>query len=167
MPEPNGVSEQGDEQLRPCGISIDAEGEWYHGENRIIRPEILDLLYDRIDLAPCGGYTISDRDGKCLLEVADVPFVVSRVDMKKSGAAGEHIALELKHIAQTEILDPRTLRVGENNVLYCRVRKGRFPARFSRPAYYQIAEFITETPGGDFCIAIDGIKYPISESSGE
>ena len=39
MPTPD------EEQPRPCGIYIDPEGEWYHGENRITRPDILELLY--------------------------------------------------------------------------------------------------------------------------
>ncbi|MFZ2448132.1 MAG: hypothetical protein WAW37_17380 [Syntrophobacteraceae bacterium] len=153
MPNPD------NERPRPCGIFIDAEGEWYHGENRITRPEILELLYEKLDLAPGGEYVLADPKGKCLLDVADTPFVVSRVDRESCGAAGERIVLGLKHIAQPEVLDPRTLCVGQDCVLYCRIRDGRFPARFSRPAYYQIAAFIEESPEGGFYILLDGIEY--------
>jgi hypothetical protein len=34
--------------------------------------------------------------------------------------------------------------VGEENVLYCKVMEDTIPARFLRPAYYQLAEFIHE-----------------------
>ncbi len=149
------------ERLSPCGIYVDADGEWYHGENRIFRPEILELLYDKLEVVPGGEYVLADTKGKCLLEVEDTPYIVSRVDLETSRAAEERILLGLKHLPKQEILDPGTLRVGENNVLYCRILDGRFKARFSRPAYYQIAEFIEETPAGEFIVKINGIGYPI------
>lgn len=148
------------EQLRPCGIYIDPEGEWYHGENRIIRSDILELLYERLDLAPGLGYVLADPKGRCLLDVADAPYIVSRVDLEKGENAGERIVLGLKHLARREILDPLTLRVGTNNILYCRIESGRFPARFSRPAYYQLAGLIEES-AGEFLIKINGIGYSI------
>jgi hypothetical protein len=52
--------------------------------------------------------------------------------------------------------------VGRENVLHCRIRDGAFPARFSRPAYYQIAQWIQEDPeNGSFFIECDGKRYPI------
>ncbi len=155
------MSLHGDEQLKPCGIYVDADGEWYHGENRIFRPEILELLYQKIEVAPGGQYALVDTNGKCLIEVADTPFIVSRVDLEKSETE-EKVILGLKHIAKREILDPGTLSVGEDNVMYCRILDGRFKARFSRPAYYQIAELIEEAPTGEFLVMINGIGYPVS-----
>ncbi|HWN91044.1 MAG TPA: DUF1285 domain-containing protein, partial [Verrucomicrobiae bacterium] len=37
-------------------------------------------------------------------------------------------------------LDPETLRLGEGDVPYCRVKGGAFEARFSRAAAYQLLE---------------------------
>jgi len=42
-----------------------------------------------------------------------------------------------------------SLHTGENNVLYCRVKEGRFTARFSRKSYYQLAEFIEQSENED------------------
>ena len=48
----------------------------------------------------------------------------------------------------TETLEPAGLRVGKDNVLYCTVKAGRFPARFNRAAYYQLSEYIEEGEDG-------------------
>lgn len=142
-------------------IRIDEEGEWYHADNRIFRREILELLYERLQPAPQGGYLLSDERGGYPIEVADAPFVISRVDRVVDDSGRESVLLGLKHLPEPETLDPSTLRVGKDNVLYCRIRSGRFPARFSRPAYYQIAEFIREGPEGEFFVEIDGTRYPL------
>jgi hypothetical protein len=60
------------------------------------------------------------------------------------------------------VLDPATLEVGRDNVLYCRIRGARFSARFSRPAYYQLARFIEEDADGTgFYIELNGTVYPV------
>ncbi|MGO9311457.1 MAG: hypothetical protein ACLQDI_01855 [Syntrophobacteraceae bacterium] len=70
----------------------------------------------------------------------------------------------MKNIPGSEVLDLDTLAVGRDNILYCKVLQRRFLARFSRPAYYQLAEFVREDDGGqDFYIELSGKKYPISE----
>ena len=136
---------EANETLAPCEIFVDEEGEWLHKGNRIIREDILELFYDNLSLTAEGTYIIEWKDGRCFLEVADTPFVVARVDRTQL-PEGEAILLTLRHLGVSEKLLPETLGVGADNVLYCRVRDGRFPARFSRPAYYQIAEWIEQDP---------------------
>ena len=58
-----------------------------------------------------------------------------------------------------EELIPETLYLGEENVLYCRVKGGDFPARFNRAAYYQLAAHIEEE--GGFVLSINGRKFKI------
>lgn len=151
------------QDLKPCEIRIDAEGEWYHRGNRIIRREILELLYEKLDRLPGGEFVLAEGPEHCVLDVADVPFVISRVDLETKNGK-ERIALRLKHLSRRETLDPKTLRVGKDNVLYCRVRGGRFTARFSRPAYYQMAEFVKEAPGEEYYIELNGVRYPLTAS---
>jgi hypothetical protein len=56
----------------------------------------------------------------------------------------------------TERLDPKTLVFKDSNVPYCRVRNG-LAARFSRPAYYQLTEFIEYDASDDaYYLAVDG-----------
>ncbi len=152
-------------ELEHCGIKIDENGEWFYEGSRIFRPEILETLHEKLQLLPTGEYVLADLNGRCLIEVADTAFVVSRVDLERD-SGDERIRIGFKNILRSEILDPRTLETGKDNVLYCRVGDGRFPARFSRPAYYQLADFIQEDESGlGFFIELGGQRYPIQEGS--
>lgn len=149
-------------KLEPCGIRVDENGDWFYNGSKIFRPEILETLYEKLELSPAGEYVLSDFEGRCLLDVADTPFVVSRVDLERDGSGGERIRIGLKNVSRSETLDPRTLQSGKDNVLYCRLAGGRFPARFSRPAYYQLAAFIHEDElGPGFFIELGGQRHPI------
>ena len=146
-------------------LFIDEDGDWFHQGNRITRPEILEALYEKVDFSEDSRFFLACETGPFFPEVADTPFVVSRVDRTGTRQGGEQIELRLRHLPRPEALDPGTLKAGRDNVLYCRVKNGRFPARFSRPAYYQLAEFIEENPdSGTFFIELNGTRYPISFS---
>ncbi len=153
-------------ELEPCGIHVDENGDWFHNGNRIFRPEILEALYAKLDQLPAGEFILSDFKGRCLLDVADTPFVVFRVDLERDKSGSERIIIRLKNISRSEVLDAHTLATGRGNVLYCRVFDGRFLARFSRPAYYQFAEFVREDDTGQgFYIEINGNRFPIAVNS--
>ena len=61
-----------------------------------------------------------------------------------------------------EPLDPELVWVGPENVLYTKVRQGTIPARFNRPAYYQAAQWVQETPRG-FALGLGGKLFPLRE----
>jgi len=64
-----------------------------------------------------------------------------------------------------EKLETNSLYTGRDNVLYCRVKEGRFTARFSRNSYYQLAEFIEQSENdADFFINLNGEKYFIKSN---
>ncbi|SPF46646.1 conserved hypothetical protein [Syntrophobacter sp. SbD1] len=150
-------------ELEPCGIRVDESGDWFYNGNRIFRTQILEELYARLDQLPTGQFILSDFSGPCLLDVADTPFVVSRVDLQRGKSGSETILIRLKNISQPEALDPDTLAAGKSNVLYCRVAQGRFWARFSRPAYYQLAELVHEDDTGQgFYIGLNGNRHYIA-----
>jgi hypothetical protein len=146
------------------GISVDLEGDWYYQEDKIIREDILELFLSNLCLTSGGTFVIDWRGQRCALEVTDTPFIVSRVDrISSEGTKHEEIQIQLKHLPQPEILDPSTLRVGKGNVPYCSVRNGQFQARFSRPAYYQLAAWIESDPDtGAFYLELNGRRYPIT-----
>jgi len=146
------------------GISVDLEGDWYYQEDKIIREDILELFLSNLCLTSGGTFVIVWRGQRCVLGVSDTPFVVSRVDRISSEETKlEEIQILLKHLPHPEILDPSTLRVGKDNVPYCSVRKGQFQARFSRPAYYQLAAWIENDPDtGAFYLELNGRRYPIT-----
>lgn len=157
------IKEQSGEVIAPCEIFVDEEAEWFHKGAKIIREDILELFYEHITLSEKHGYLIEWRNTQCKLDVADTPFVIARVDRLSKAQDHDMILLTLRHIKNPESLAPETLAVGDHNVLYCRIRGGKFPARFSRPAYYQLAEWITEEPGsGRFFLKINGVRHYIA-----
>lgn len=147
--------------LEPCGIRVDENGDWFYHGNRIFRPEVLEALYEELDRLPTGEFVLA---GRWLLDVDDTPFVVSRVDLERDRSGGERIMIRFKNISRVEALDPETLAVGNGNILYCRVFHGRFLARYSRPAYYQLAQFVIEDDTGrGFYIELNGSRYPVGQ----
>jgi hypothetical protein len=150
-------------QIPSSGIFVDEEGDWYHEGNKLFREGVLHLFLESLTIDADGRWIIDCGGTRCTLDVADTPLVIARVDRgpHPEDPAREVIALRFKHLPDEEELDPRTLTVGENNVMYCRVRGGRFPARFSRPAYYQLASWVEEDGEGTFYLELNGSRYPV------
>jgi hypothetical protein len=143
------------DDMPPCEIFIDKEGRWFHNGAEIVRRDIIRLFYANMRQDGRDRYVIHWARNTCSLEVEDTAFVVRRVD-------GEEMAFSL-HLSDDSVekLAPETLSVGRENVLYCTVKNGRFPARFTRAAYYQLADHIEEEEGGGFFLRVGERKYPI------
>lgn len=149
-----------DEEIPPCMIYIDKDGRWYYEGAEIIRREIVLHFYRHMELDSRGRVIINWKGQRCYVDVEDTPFVVQRtahVVNEKGRQPRYDIYL---NDGTREELAPESLRIGKDNVLYCRVKNGRFPARFSRPAYYQICEFIQEQEGA-FFLPFKGKKHEI------
>ena len=149
-----------EQDIPPCFISIDKEGRWFHKGAEMINREIVRHFYENLTIDSLGRYVIHWGNERCLLEVEDTPFVVRRVVFREEGGGrNARFILFLSDDTQ-ETLAPDTLYVGRDDVLYCRVKQGRFPGRFQRPAYYQLAEYIGEEDG-EFFLPLKERKYPI------
>ncbi|MBW2599931.1 MAG: DUF1285 domain-containing protein [Deltaproteobacteria bacterium] len=123
-------------------IRIDKEGVWHYRGARMFRKDILKLFFESLKRDEQGRYLIEFEGDRCLIEVEDTPFVVKAAARDSSGdRENESIEILLSDFT-SEKLDPSTLRVGMDNVLYCSIKNRRFEARFSRSGYYQIAELI-------------------------
>jgi hypothetical protein len=129
----------------------------------MIHKGLIQLFYASLDMDRLGRYTIRFADQTCLLEVEDTPFVIVEADFVPAMERKDRSVFMLRLVdGSQEILDPGTLFVGAKNVLYCRIKAGKFRARFARGAYYQIARYIEEDPQGEgFVLPINGIRYPI------
>ena len=149
--------------LLPCGIVIDREGEWYYGGSLMHRKDIVAHLCQHMRRDECSGsYIVQIGRQRCYLEVEDTPLVVTRVLHEKEKGGQERLLVWVKYVEVTEPLDPASLWVGEENVLYCKVREDKIPARFLRPAYYQLAEFIYEDRDmGLFYLLLGNKRYCI------
>lgn len=152
------------ESMLTSSIYVDEEGDWYYHNDKISREDILELFLTNLCLASGGLFFIAWGGQRCALEVADTPFIVTRVDRVRSQEGqGEELIIRLKHLPAAEILDPSTLKVGEGNIPYCTIRNGQYRARFSRPAYYQLAAWIDFDPATEsFFLELNGTRYPIS-----
>ena len=148
--------------IPPCFISIDKEGRWFHKGAEMINREIIRHFYENLDIDSQGRYVIHWGNESCLLEVEDTPYVVRRVLFQDQGDAKNAQFILLLSDDTQEALDPDTLYVGRDNVLYCEVKKGRFPGRFQRPAYYQLAEYIEEDRG-EFFLPLKGKNFIIRQ----
>ena len=136
-----------EDELLPCGIVIDREGDWHYRGSRMQRTDIVSHLCQHMRRDEASGlYIVQMGKQRCYLEVEDTPLVITGVlhVEQKEKEGQEQLLLALKYIDTSQPLDPATLWVGSENVLYCRVMEDGIPARFLRPAYYQLAEFIHE-----------------------
>lgn len=121
--------------LPPCQIQVSPEGELMHNGAPLVHPRILDDIFNSVHLED--GHYILRMDGQaCELEVADTFWVVKSVDRSPGG-----LELTLNHGGK-EPLATETLWQGGQDMIYCLVKDGEFPARFGRQAYYQLAQFI-------------------------
>ena len=148
------------DKIQPCLIHIDKEGCWTHKGAEMIRRDLIQLFYQNMELDPEGQYMINWQGTRCYVDVEDTAFVITRVmfeEKAENGNAG--LVLSLSDGAK-EILLPETLCTGTDHVLYCKIKNKTFPARFIRPAYYQIAEHVEEENGVYF-ILLNGRKHPI------
>ncbi len=144
-------------------IKIDKDGVWYYKGAHMFRKEILHIFYEHLQMDECGRYLIELGPERSYLDVEDTVFVVSAVYKTENPLNGrEQIEIVLNDDS-CEILEMNTLSEGPDNVLYCRVKEGKFVARFSRKSYYQLAEFIEASDSGDcFFINLNGDKYYIA-----
>ncbi len=142
-------------------IYIDKEGKWFHKGIEMIQRGIVNEFYRSLTMDSSGEYLIVMGNEKCLVEVEDTPFIITRVEFDGTeGDEGEEVVLCLIDDT-TESLEPDTLNVGDENVLYCRIKNNTFKARFSRAAYYQLASHIKEE-GDKFYLPLKNKKYFIA-----
>ncbi len=139
--------------LPPCLVEVDRDGKFWHKGAEIFRENILEIFFDNVTLDEQGRYVIVWQDKPCYVDVADTFFVVWRVNADDSGT----LVLTLND-GRSEPLMPDTLKMGEDNVIYCRVKDKKFPARFARKAYYQLAEKLVQE-GDRFFLDQDGRRY--------
>jgi hypothetical protein len=130
------------EDIPSCEIRIDKEGVWYFRGAEMFRRDIVKSFYDGLRQDSMGRYIIELGNESCHLEVEDTPFIVNAITVSDSSDKGDQKIMLSICDETVETLDPETLHIGNDNVLYCRVRNREFKARFSRASYYQIANLI-------------------------
>jgi hypothetical protein len=149
--------------MRSKSIWIDREGRWFFRGEEITHRKTY-LLYCRsLTLDAAGRFLLRVGKEECPVEVEDAPFVVKSLDfIPADGGKIKSIDLLLNDETR-EPLQPETLRVGTQNVLYCQVRGGSFAARFSRGAYQLLFPYIRHDERRKrFFLVIDGKEYNLA-----
>lgn len=154
------------EYTPPCNIRIDKEGIWYYQGAEMFRREFVNYFYQNLHLDETGRYVIILPDDRCYVDVEDAAYIVNAVDYLKT-ENGKGTGINLRLCDETrEMLDPSTLWIGPGNVMYCQIRGDKFKARFSRAAYYQLAEYIDHDEAQDiFYLNIGGQHFNIKTKS--
>jgi len=150
------------DELPPSFIRIDKEGVWYYKGNEMFRKDIVKLFYQNLKRDEAGGYYIDLENDLASLEVEDTAYVVIAVSKLGSTAEGNERISVLLSDETLEDLDSESLRIGDQNILYCTVKADGHKARFLRSSYYQIAEFFDYDDVGDsYFLPLNGSRYYI------
>ncbi len=142
-------------------ISFRRDGNWYTDDERIDNPRIALLFSRSIKRNPDGGYYLQVAEERAPITVEDTPYVVKTVYQTNGGFD------IVTNDEEQEPLDPMSLEVGPDNVLYCRVKGGAFRARFLRTAYYHLSNNFFADEGETFSLVVHGRRYPIRFAAAE
>jgi hypothetical protein len=138
-------------------IRFGRDGNWYADGQVVANRRIADLFSRHVQRRPEGGYMLRIADEQAAIIVEDTPYVVIAVALDGEGMP----RLELNDHSREE-LDPRTLQIGAEDVLYCRVKSGTEIARFLRPAYYQLTQHCAVTADGRVVLRLPSGDYPLA-----
>ena len=142
-------------------LFIDKNGTWFQNGVEMIHSGICSLFCSSLEKTPVGTYQVRMGSEVCSVEVEDAPFVVTEVIDGEGGSIW--IAL---NDGCTETLDPEGFWIGAENVPYCLVKAGSFHARFSRPAYYQLARYIvSDDEEEEFFLVVGGRRTQVKVKS--
>ena len=138
-------------------IRFGKDGRWYSDDEPIPNRAICRLFSRTLIVQPDGRARLELGEDKADVIVEDTPWVVTAVD--GDPARGFTVVLNDE---TREPLEPASLRVGAENVLYCRVKDGRHEARFLRPAYYELVRHAETGAGGEVVLPVAGRRVPIA-----
>ncbi len=143
-------------QARIWHYLLDTEGHLWHDGTEFEDPDTLRFFMRKMKRLPDGRYQVLCQGETCFIEPMDVPYVIQDIEVK-----GDRMELVFPGDYR-ERLDPATLQVGKDNVLYCKVRNGAFDARFNRKPYLELAHYVERDESGRYCLRLGGEKYPIA-----
>ncbi len=148
------------DNLPPCLIHVDKDGRFWHLGAEMIHEGINRLIMEHVDLDEKGRYVVSFRGQRCFAEVEDTFFVIKSCRRRPQSDDLPEAYLVTLNDGSEEELDPATLVQNQDNVLYAKVKAGRFPARFLRQAYYYLADRVIEK-GGAYYLPVNSRDYRI------
>lgn len=137
------------------GIRIDHELRWWHDDERIEHPKILEAFQQGLQPDDQGRYVLHFGNDWCYVQVEDAAYWVESLEPR-----GDALFLSLSDRSE-EPLAPATLTVEPDGVLSCRVKQGRAKARFSRQAQFQLGEKVERADHG-MVLRVGASEFPLS-----
>jgi uncharacterized protein len=123
---------------RESTIALDREGRFTHDGAPIDHPALERALRRWIAVHPDDGRPVlMNGYDWCYFRVEDAPIIVSSFHLADDGAGTLTLFDETE-----EPLDLETLALGDDGVVYVKVKGGRIDARFSRHAQTQLAPIL-------------------------
>jgi hypothetical protein len=146
--------------MREYWYRVDAEGRIFHDGSEVLDPLTLRFFLLAMTRTPDGRWLVVCQGERNWFEAERTPFVVQRVRPigREDAVDGLELALAGDY---REPLDPATLESAEGR-LYCRVRRGAYPARFGRLALQQLAPYLRDQ-GGRPVLALGDRRHLIPE----
>jgi hypothetical protein len=123
-------------------LRITRDGDWLHDDEDVTHAGILRNLRENLRVDAAGHY-LQIGPARVPVEVDDAPYLVLRVEPE-----GEQLILTLNDFSR-EPLAIETLSFDERAVPHCRVKGGRFLARLSRAATYQLLDRVEADEFGE------------------
>jgi hypothetical protein len=141
-------------------LGIGRDGEWLHDGEEITHAGILRSLRDSLQV-DAEGHFIAIGPARVPVEVEDAPYVAVRVE-----AEGDQLVLTLNDLSR-EPLGIDTLSFAPDGVPRCRVKGGRFRARLSRAAAYQLLERVVHDEASDTAtLVVGGARHVLPALAG-
>ncbi len=141
---------------RSWHYELDKEGVLWHEGTELEDPSLLKFFMEKIEQLPDGRFHVLCQGEDCFITAEDVPYVVQNVNITPT-------QVELVFPGDyREKLDPSTLYVGKENVLYSLVRNQKFTARFNRKSYLELAKHIQfDKKQKNYTLVLNGKKFPV------
>jgi hypothetical protein len=137
-------------------IRFGKDGLWYSDDEPIPNAAIRRLFSRTLRVLPDGRGRLELGEDRAEVEIEDTPWVVTGIE--GDPARGFTVILNDE---TREPLEPASLRVGAEHVLYCRVKEAAYEARFLRPAYYQLMRHLETGPAGELVLPVRGRRVSI------
>ncbi len=140
-------------------ISFRRDGRWYADDEPIENKKIARLFSRHVRADGAGGWLVDLGIDRQTVEVEDTPLVVVSVDGDRDRGFIVHT-----NDGESSPLDCSSLKSNRQHVLYCTVdrgERGSMPARFLRPAYYQLTTALEEDAGEPVLVCA-GRRYRIA-----
>ena len=127
-------------------FKINYNGEWFYHETLINRKSIIKLFSTILELDEDGSYHLRTPVEDCLVQVEDVPFIITSFKLINNKKGLKCFCFETNldqkiELGPTHPLWMKKLKKSKELIPYVLFEKG-ISARVSRSVYYDLADFI-------------------------